>query len=222
MDFELQVEARDGSGRSGNRRLRRAGKVPAIVYGGGQDPRAIALDHNTLVHQMEHEAFFTSILTIKLGKESQPVVVKDVQRHPARQQVMHLDFQRIVADEAITLHVPIHFIGEDVARGVKEQGGVIDHLMTDAEVSCLPKDLPEYLELDVSDVELNQILHLSDIRLPDGVKLVALEHDSDQPILTIAPPRREEELEPTVEAEGAVPEEVPEPEAEGGEAESGD
>lgn len=191
--FELQGEARSESGRTEARRLRRAGKVPAIVYGGGKEPRALTLDHNTLIHQMAREAFYTSILTLKVGNDVQPVVIKDVQRHPVRPQVLHLDLQRIVEDEELTLHVPIHFLGEAAAKGVKEQGGEIQHLMTDVEVICLPRYLPEYLEIDVSGMELNDILHLSDLKLPEGVELVALRHHQDHPVVAINPPRREEQ-----------------------------
>jgi large subunit ribosomal protein L25 len=193
--FELQGEPREVANRGGTRRLRKLGRVPAVVYGGGAEPRIISLDHHKLIHQMEHEAFYTSILTISLGKESQAVVVKDVQRHPARAEIMHLDFQRIVEDEEITLHVPIHFVGEVAAKGVKEQGGVIEHMATDVEISCLPRYLPEYLELDVSHLELNQIMNLSDIVLPEGVTSVALQHGQDLPVVAINPPRREEEEE---------------------------
>jgi large subunit ribosomal protein L25 len=191
--FELEAEDRESFGRSGCRRLRGGGKVPAVVYGAGQTPRSVALDHNTLLRQMSREAFYTSILTLKLPGGPQSVVVKDVQRHPARPEVLHLDFQRIVEDEEITLHVPIHFVGEALAKGVKDQGGVLQHLMTDVEISCLPRHLPEYLELDVTRLELNQILHLSDLPLPEGVELVALTHGQDQPVVAINPPRREEE-----------------------------
>ncbi len=219
MSFEIQAEARQGRGRSDGRKLRRLGRVPAIVYGGGQDPSAISLDHNSLIHQMEREAFYTSILSIKLGAESQSVVVKDVQRHPARTQIMHLDFQRVVEDEEITLHVPIHFIGEAAAKGVKEQGGVIEHILTDVEISCLPRHLPEYLELDVSNLELNHIYHLSDIKLPEGVTSIALEHGQDQAVVAINPPRREEEEVP---AEAVAASAVPTAGAEAAETEESD
>jgi large subunit ribosomal protein L25 len=174
--------------------------VPAIVYGGGQDPSPITLDANKLFHQMELEAFFTSILNVKLGGKVQPVVVKEVQRHPARSNVVHVDFQRVVADEEITLTVPIHFIGEAVAVGVKDQGGIIEHSLTDVEVSCLPANLPEYLELDVSGMQLNEILHLSDIKYPEGVTSTQLAHEHDSPVVAIHPPRREEVETPEEEA----------------------
>jgi large subunit ribosomal protein L25 len=210
--FELQAEARNAQGRAGNRELRRQGKVPAVLYGGGAEPAAIQLDHNALLRQMSQEAFYTSILTVNIGGQSQSVVVKDVQRHPARPVVLHLDFQRILEDQEITLNVPLHFVGEAAAKGVKEQGGVIEHLATDVEVSCLPRNLPAYIEVDVSHLELNQMLHLSDLKLPEGVSLVALEHHQDNPVVTVAQPRREE-AETAGEA-GAAAEAAPQPSTE--------
>ena len=206
--FELSVEPRAALGRTGSRRLRKAGKVPAILYGGGEAPESMVLDHNTLSHQMSREAFFTSILTLKIGTKSQQVVVKDVQRHPVKPLIMHLDFQRIREDEEITLSVPIHFLNEINAKGVKEQGGVVDHLLSEVEVQCLPRYLPEYLEIDVTALELNQIYHLSDIKLPEGVSLVALKHGHDEPLVAVNPPR-EEEIDVPVEAAEVPASEVP-------------
>ena len=147
--FEINGENRSSSGRTDSRRIRKAGKVPAIVYGGGEEPRSVVLDHNSLSHQMNREAFYTSILTLNVGGSAQQVVVKAVQRHPVRPQIMHLDFQRVREDQEITLNVPIHFLNEANAKGVKDQGGVVDRLLTDTEVTCLPRHLPEYLEIDV-------------------------------------------------------------------------
>jgi large subunit ribosomal protein L25 len=202
--FNLEITDRTGGGKAVARRLRREGKVPAIVYGGGREPATVALDSATLALQMQREAFYTSILTLKRGNETQAVIVKDVQRHPAGWRVLHLDFQRILEDEEITLHVPIHFLNEETAKGVKDQGGVLEHLLTDVEVSCLPRYLPEYLSLDVAELELNGILHLSDIVLPEGVTIVALEHKQNHAVVAISPPRREEEEVPVV-APGEVP-----------------
>ena len=225
--FELSVEPRAAIGRTGSRRLRKAGKVPAVVYGGGEAPESMVLDHNALNRQMGREAFFTSILTLKIGGKSQQVVVKDVQRHPVKPLIMHLDFQRIREDEEITLSVPIHFLNEANAKGVKEQGGVVDHLMSEVEVECLPRDLPEYLEIDVTALELNQIYHLSDIKLPEGVSLVALKHGRDEPVVAVNPPRQEEIDVPVEAAEvpaGEVPataQAAPEAGAEGDEKDAG-
>ena len=190
--FELAGEPRAQLGRTDSRRLRKAGKVPAIMYGGGEAPEALVLDHNALKNQMSREAFYTSILTLKIGSKAQQVVVKGVERHPARPLIMHLDFQRVREDVEITISVRIHFIGEAEAKGVKDQGGVVDHLLTDVEIRCLPRYLPEYLELDVTALELNQIYHLSDIKVPEGVTLVALAGGHDHPVVAVNPPRAEE------------------------------
>lgn len=191
--FALNIENRPDLGTGSSRRLRRQGKVPAIIYGGGRDPRSVVLDHTKLLHEMEREAFYTSILTLTLEDVSQPVVVKDVQRHPSRRQVLHLDFQRIREDQKINLNVPIHFLGADASVGVKEQGGEVSIQLAEVEVSCLPKDLPEYIAIDISGLELNQRLHLTDLEVPEGVELPALMHELDPSIVTIIPPRREEE-----------------------------
>jgi large subunit ribosomal protein L25 len=190
--FELAGEPRAQLGRTDSRRLRKAGKVPAIMYGGGEAPEALVFDHNMLKNQMGREAFYTSILTLKIGAKEQQVVVKSVERHPAKPLIMHLDFQRVREDVEITITVRIHFTGEAEAKGVKDQGGVVEHLMTDVEVRCLPRYLPEYLTLDVTALELNQIYHLSDIKLPEGVTLVALAGGQDHPVVAINLPRAEE------------------------------
>jgi large subunit ribosomal protein L25 len=202
VKFEIRGESRTLGNRGSSRRLRRTGRVPAIVYGGGKEPRAISIEHEGLAHQMVHEAFYTSILTVKIGEDVQSVVVKDVQRHPARPLIMHLDFQRVVEDQEITLRVPIHFIGEESAKGVKEQGGVVEHIETDVEISCLPRHLPAFLELDVTNLELNQMYHLADLKLPEGVTSVALKHGQNLPVVAVNLPR-EEEIEAPVEAVAA-------------------
>jgi large subunit ribosomal protein L25 len=195
--FQLQIESRDRSGKGPNRRLRREGKIPGVLYGAGRDPRSITLNWNSLMHQMEREAFYTSIISLVEEGKSQPVIVKAVHRHPIKPQILHIDFQRILEDEEITLDVPIHFIGEMQSKGVKLQGGEIQHLMTEIEVSCLPKNLPEFIELDVTELELNQILHLSDVKAPEGVEFVELTHGRNPGVIAINPPRREEQEAPT-------------------------
>lgn len=208
--FELEFESRAEKGKGPNRRLRRAGKVPGVLYGAGRDPRAIALNSNSLMHQMERAAFYTSIITLKEGDDAQPVIVKDVHRHPIKPQILHIDFQRILEDEEITLDVPIRFIGEAEAKGVKVQGGEIQHLMTEIELSCLPRNLPEFIALDVSALELNQVLHLSDVPVPEGVEFIDLTHGRDPAVVAINPPRREEEEMPAEElVEAPQPGEVP-------------
>lgn len=180
-DFDLIAEFRDDQGKGASRRLRRDGKVPAVLYGGGRAPRALAFDHNKVLIQSDHEAFYSSVLNVRIGDKSQRAILKDLQRHPARRQIMHIDLQRVVEDQEIRMHVPIHFHGEEVAPGVKLGGGTVSHLMTDIEVVCLPRYLPEYLEIDVSGMEVDDMLYLSDLKLPEGVAIPELaqgpEHD---------------------------------------------
>ncbi len=180
-EFDLIAEIREDQGKGASRRLRREGKVPAIIYGAGRPPRSLAFDHNKVLRQLENESFYSSVLNIKVGEKSQAAILKDLQRHPARNVIMHMDFQRIVEDQEIRMNVPLHFIGEDVAPGVKLGGGSVSHLRTDVEVVCLPKHLPEFLEVDVSNLELDAMIHLSEIKLPEGVEIPELaqgpEHD---------------------------------------------
>ncbi|MBT8092444.1 MAG: 50S ribosomal protein L25/general stress protein Ctc [Gammaproteobacteria bacterium] len=186
-DFDLIAEIREDQGKGASRRLRRQGLVPAIIYGAGRPPRTLAFDHNKVLQQLENESFYSSILNIKVRNKNQAAILKDLQRHPARNQIMHMDFQRIVEDEEIRMNVPLHFIGEDVAPGVKQGGGNVSHLMTDVEVVCLPKHLPEYLDVDVTDLELDEMLFMSDIKLPEGVELPALAQgpEANRPVVSI-------------------------------------
>jgi large subunit ribosomal protein L25 len=186
-EFDLIADIREDQGKGASRRLRREGLVPAIIYGAGRPPRSLTFDHNRVIQQLENEKFFSSILKIKVGEKSQAAILKDVQRHPSKPQIMHMDFQRIVEDEEIRMLVPIHFLGEKVAPGVKEDGGKVSHLMTEVEVVCLPRNLPEYLELDVSELGLDEMLKLSDISLPEGVSIPALAQgeEADRGVVSI-------------------------------------
>ena len=182
---DLIAEARDDSGKGASRRLRRAGKVPAIVYGAGREPRAVTFDRDSLMHKMENESFFSSVLNVKIGKNNRQCILKDVQMHPAKRQVLHLDLQRIVADELIRMTVPIHFNNEDTAPGVKLGGGSVSHMVTEVEISCLPANLPEYLEIDVGELELDATLYLSDIKLPEGVEIPELTEENNPGVVSI-------------------------------------
>jgi large subunit ribosomal protein L25 len=186
-DFDLIAEYRDDMGKGASRRLRRQGKVPAILYGGGRPPRTLAFDQNKVIQQLENESFYSSILNVKVGEKNQAVILKDLQRHPARRQILHMDLQRIVEDEVIRMTVPIHFVNEDIAVGVKQGGGKVSHLMNDIEVVCLPKYLPEYLEIDITDLELDELRYISDIPLPEGVEIPALAQgdEANRPIVSI-------------------------------------
>ena len=212
-DFDLIAELREDQGKGASRRLRHQGKVPAIIYGAGRPPRSLAFDQNKVLHKLDNESFYSSILNIKVGEKSQPAILKDLQRHPAKLMIMHMDFQRIVDDVEIKMNVPLHFIGEDIAPGVKDGGGSVAHLMNDVEVQCLPKYLPEYLDVDVSELELDAMLHISDIKLPEGVEIpmLAQGEENDRAVVSIhvikAAPVEEEESD--VEAvEGAEGEEA--------------
>jgi large subunit ribosomal protein L25 len=203
--FELVADPRDGvQGKGASRRLRRSGKVPAILYGGHLEPRQLTLDHQNLLTLLVNERFFSTILSLKINGETQAAILKDVQRHPAKNQIVHMDLQRVLENEQIRMTIPLHFKGAAAAPGVKTQGGVVSHLLNDVEVSCLPKDLPEFLELDLSTMAINDIKRLSDIALPGGVELVDLSHGRDEPVVSIHHPRAEEVEAPTAEAAAAA------------------
>lgn len=202
VSFELNAEFRDDAGKGASRRQRQAGKVPAILYGGHRDPRALSLNHEKLILLIDNEKFFSSIINLKVGEVTQAAIVKDLQMHPAKHQVVHVDLQRVEANEKIRIHLPIHLKGAAASPGIKTEGGVMSHRLADTEVSCLPKDLPEYLELDLSQLHLNESKRLSDIPLPPGVQITALIAGKDSVVASIHAPRAEEP-EPTAEAAAA-------------------
>ncbi|MGD8380277.1 MAG: 50S ribosomal protein L25/general stress protein Ctc [Gammaproteobacteria bacterium] len=228
-DFVLNAELREDKGKGASRRLRRTGRVPGILYGGDQEPLSISLDHNELMNNLKHEAFYSHILTLKIGKKKEQAILKDLQRHVYKSTVVqHADFLRVSADREIHVHVPLHFLGEKEAVGVKQQGGVISHHMIEVEITCLPANLPEYIEVDVSALELGQAIHLSELKLPEGVKVIELTHgeEHDLPVISIHHARVsavEEEAAEGEEAEAAEarPAEAAKP-AEGGEAGEGE
>ena len=206
--FELSAEPRNDQGKGASRRLRHSGKVPAILYGAHVEPTRLSLEHHKLLALVADEKFYSSIISVNVGAQKQPVIIKDVQMHPARTAVVHVDLQRVLDTEKIRLYLPIHFKGAAAAPGVKTQGGVVSHHMADIEVTCLPKDLPEYIELDLSAMNLNDSLFVSDIKVPAGVTVSALAHGANPPVVSIHAPRVAEP-EPTTEAaatpaEGAV------------------
>lgn len=203
--FELVAEARADVGKGASRRLRREGKLPGIVYGTDKEASMITLDHNEVMHHLDHEAFYSHILTLKIGKDAkEKVVLKDLQRHPYKRSILHIDLQRINENESLTMRIPLHYINEEKCVGVKQGGGVISHLMTDIDIVCLPKDLPEYIEVDMLDVELNATVLLSDLKLPEGVQIYSLLHGGDdaQPVASVHTPKVEvEEVAGAVEGE---------------------
>ena len=203
--FEVQAELREDTGKGASRRLRRlADKVPAIIYGGDKDPQSLTLVRKDIEMSLESEAFYSQVLQVNVAGEVQKAILKDLQRHPAKNNVMHADFLRINEKVAIKVNVPIHFLNEEDCAGVKMEGGMIQHQATDIEVSCLPGDIPEYIEVDMLEVITGQIVHLSEVNLPEGVTSVALSlgEDHDLAIASVVAPKGTiDEDEETVEVE---------------------
>src|SRR5882672_7622621 len=189
--FELVAEFRETQGKGASRRLRHEGKVPAILYGGHADARTLTLNHQKLLIMLDNERFYSTILSLKVGDQTQAAILKDVQRHPFKNRIVHVDFQRVEENEKIRISIPLHFTGAAVSPGVKSQGGLVSHMRTETEVSCLPKDLPEFIEVDISGLSLNESIHLSQLKIPDGVTLVDLVKD-DAAVVAIHSPRAEE------------------------------
>jgi len=207
MAIEVIVQPRASRGKGASRRMRRAGRVPGIVYGAGQGSQAIELDHNALFHQIKLEGFHSSILSLVLNGTKEQVLLRDVQMHPYKRIVQHVDFQRVAQDQKIHMAVPLHFINEDAAPGVKLGGGIVGRVIATLEVICLPADLPEFIDVDVSQMQLNDTLHVSDLKLPSGVEAVALIRGEDPPVVTVQLPRvvvEEEAAAPAAEAEAAA------------------
>ncbi len=204
ISFTFGADLREMQGKGASRRLRHTGKVPAILYGGHKDATALILDQQNLLTMVGDERFYSSIVQVKISNGTQQeAIVKDVQMHPARNVVVHVDLQRVIENEVIRLKLPIHFKGQSISPGVKVQGGVVSHLRADVEVLTLPKDLPEFLEVDMSGMSLNDTKFLSDIPLPPGVTIPELAH-RNAPVVSIHSPRAEEP-EPVAEAAAAAP-----------------
>jgi large subunit ribosomal protein L25 len=219
--FELNAETRQDVGKGASRRLRRDGKLPGVIYGSNKDAESITLRHDDVIHQLENEAFYSHILTLNVDKKPEKVVLKDLQRHPYKPSVMHIDFQRISDTEKLTMRVPLHFVNEEKCVGVKTGGGVISHIMTELEISCFPKNLPEYIEVDMLEIDVGEAIHLGDIQLPEGVEIYALLHGGDaaQSVASVQIPRVVEEEDEAVESEEGDAAEAATPEADEGDSE---
>jgi large subunit ribosomal protein L25 len=239
----ITAAIREDVGKGASRRLRRSGMVPAVVYGGDREPVSLTLEHRQVVHESQYEGFYSSVLELQVEDgRTQQVVLRDLQRHPFKRQILHLDFQRVSADELLRISLPVHFVGEEESPAGRASGVVIQHLMTEIEVSALPKDLPEYLEVDLSQLDAGDAVVLTDIALPEGVEVPILA-TSDEPIMVANAIHISEsqgtgaaaaaEAEALAEAEAAgldvaevgqaiEAEEAPEETAEGGEEESPD
>jgi large subunit ribosomal protein L25 len=220
--FTIAAQSRSDIGKGASRRLRHADSIPAVVYGSKKAPVSISAGHKDFWRALENEAFFSHILTLNCDKESEKVVLKDVQRHPYKPRILHIDFLRISENEKLAMNIPLHFTGGDVAPGVKQSGGLVSHLMTEVSVRCFPKDLPEYIVIDLSKLEINQAVHLSDIALPKGVEIVDLIHGENKPVATVYIPRAIVEAEkPTAVVAEAAAGEAGAPAAEGGKEKEG-
>ena len=188
--FELNAELRTDLGKGASRRLRRlADKVPAIIYGGGAEPQPLMLRHSEVLQHVEHEAFYSHILTLTIDGQKHKAILKDMQRHPFKPKVTHMDFQRVSDTDVISMSVPIHFVNESACPGVKA-GGQIQHHLNTLDISCQAKDLPEFVEIDVTDLDVNGVIHLSDIKMPAGVSIVELSHGSDHDQAVVSVHRR--------------------------------
>ncbi len=205
MQFEFAAFARTQEGRGASRRMRRTGKAPGIVYGGAAAPQPIELDHNALFHALRNEAFHSSILTMKLDGTATKVLLRDVQMHPFKNEILHVDFQRIDENKKIHMKVPLHFANGENSPAVKVSGAIVSHVMTELDITCLPRDLPGYIEVDLSALDVGQSIHVSGLKLPSGVSAVS--HGKLDPVVaTAVVPRAHTEVEEVaVTAEGAVP-----------------
>ncbi len=189
MQIEVSASRRTLQGKGASRRLRGSGRVPGIIYGGDNPAQPIELDHNNLYHQLKLEAFHASILSLNMEGQKERVLLRDIQMHPFKQQVLHVDFQRVDPKKKIHMKVPVHFLNEDIAPGVKLSGGIVSHVLTEVDVSCLPKDLPEFITVDLIDLAAGNTVHLSNLALPEGVEIPSLLKGEDLPVATIVIPR---------------------------------
>ncbi|HFB64053.1 MAG TPA: 50S ribosomal protein L25/general stress protein Ctc [Aeromonadales bacterium] len=193
----LNAEVRKDMGKGASRRLRHSGLIPAVIYGGGKDSVALTLNHDEFFHALENESFYSSIITLKVGKKKEKAILKDLQRHPWKNLLSHADFLRVKMDEEITTNVPLHFINEDNCHGVKMEGGQLTHLFNDVEITCLPNDLPEYIDVDVAALELGSTIHLTELVLPEGVEITALTgpdaEEHDQGVVSVIKKKAETE-----------------------------
>jgi large subunit ribosomal protein L25 len=203
MTIEFTAFPRATEGRGASRRMRRTGKAPGIVYGGVTAPTPIELDHNALFHALRNEAFHASILTMKLDGAATKVLLRDVQMHPFRNEILHVDFQRVDENKKIHMKVPLHFVNAEVSPAVKTSGAIVSHVITDADITCLPRDLPEFIEVDLSTLEVGHSIHVSSLKLPNGVTVVTRGR-KDPVVATAVVPRAAVETEETAVAADAA------------------
>ena len=200
-EYVIEATSRANVGKGASRRLRNQNEVPAIIYGGTKEPANISLKHDQIIHMLENESFFASIITMKIDGAAEDVIIKALQRHPAKPRIMHADFQRIDANKPLHVKVPLHFINEATCIGVKA-GGLVSHLMPELEISCLPRFLPEYIEVDIAQLDLGDSLHVADLKLPEGISSVSLTHgeSGNLAVVAITAPKKAEEVAPAEDA----------------------
>lgn len=196
VSFEFEAQVREGTGKPAARRLRREDRVPAIVYGAGKEPMPLSLSHNKVIKALEHEAVYSHILTLNIGKESEKVVLKALMRHPTKPKIMHMDFLRINTKEKIHMRVPLHFVGEAKAPGIKD-GGILSKLITHMDITCLPLDLPEFIEVNIAELGMGDAIHMTAVKMPKGVALThaVVDEEHDQVVVSIHEPRAEEPVD---------------------------
>lgn len=211
----LEAKSRDLHGKGHSRRMRHEGQIPAVVYGANQEPKSLMLEHSKVIKALENEAFYSQVLDLSIDGKVEKVVLKDLQRHVYKPVVLHVDFLRVDAKSKLSMTVPLHFMNEDIAAGVKLSNGVVTHQLTEVDIECLPADLPEFIEVDMEKVELDQTLHLSDLKLPKGVELTALLQGHDNAVAAIVAQKQAEEIP-------AEAPEAPETEVPGAEEDSAD
>ena len=207
-NFTINAKSREDTGKGASRRLRRlTDEVPAIIYGGKKDAEKISILHKDITKALENDAVYSSIISLSIDGKAEDTIIKDIQRHPAKQIILHMDFLRVSKTTKLQTRVPLNFINEDICVGVKLGGGLIAHTMTDIEVSCLPKDLPESIDVDMAEIDVGQIVHLSDLTLPDGVESVSLSQGTDYD-LTVATVNKQKAVEIDEPSESESPEDT--------------
>jgi large subunit ribosomal protein L25 len=209
MKIEITAIERLLKGTGASRRLRHSGKTPGILYGGKDEAKSIELDSKELMMKFKHEAFHASILSLNLDGKSEKVLLRDYQLHPVKDNILHIDFQRIDENKKLNAKIPFHFLNQEIAPGVKLEGGIVSHIMIDVDISCLPKDLPAYIEVDLINLAIGDSIHLSEVKIPEGVELTGLSEENDPIITSVSKPKVvvEEVITPEEGAEGAEGEE---------------
>ena len=219
MGISLNATLREGQGKGASRRLRHTNQLPAIVYGAGKDPVSISLLQKDIQHKLPDESFYSQVLSLSIEGKAEDVLIRDIQHHPYQMEVMHMDFVRVDANKVVHIHSQLHFLGEEESPGVKTEDGVISHVIIEVELECLPKDIPDHIEVDLSEMNIGDVIHLSDLKMPAGVEVLALKHgdDNDSVVASMHVRKVVEEIED--EAPVAPVSEDDEAEEEGGDSE---